>query len=143
MKTNLYWIFVLISLNFFSCGHEESPVPDFWVDFQVNIHNADFSALQNPGGWVYVSGGYNGIFLYNFDGNTYYAYDRACTDDIAHAPLVYDEKKHELRHADTTANCNSRYTVLLHGAVTYGSAKYPLKEYNVTAYGGKLRVTSE
>ncbi|MBO4771888.1 MAG: hypothetical protein J5595_05065 [Bacteroidales bacterium] len=143
MKTNLYWIFVLISLNFFSCGHEESPVPDFWVDFQVNIHNAEFSALQNPGGWVYVSGGYNGIFLYNFDGNTYYAYDRACTDDIAHAPLVYDEKKHELRHADTTANCNSRYTVLLHGAVTYGSAKYPLKEYNVTAYGGKLRVTSE
>lgn len=143
MKTNLYWIFVLISLNFFSCGHDDSPVPDFWVDFQVNIHNADFSALQNPGGWVYVSGGYNGIFLYNFDGNTYYAYDRACTDDIAHAPLVYDEKKHELRHADTTANCNSRYTVLLHGAVTYGSAKYPLKEYNVTAYGGKLRVTSE
>ena len=143
MKTNLYWIFVLISLNFFYCGHEESPVPDFWVDFQVNIHNAEFSALQNPGGWVYVSGGYNGIFLYNFDGNTYYAYDRACTDDIAHAPLVYDEKKHELRHADTTANCNSRYTVLLHGAVTYGSAKYPLKEYNVTAYGGKLRVTSE
>ena len=143
MKTNLYWIFVLISLNFFSCGHDDSPVPDFWVDFQVNIHNADFSALQNPGGWVYVSGGYNGIFLYNFDGNTYYAYDRACTADIAHAPLVYDEKKHELRHTDTTANCNSRYTALLHGAVTHGAAKYPLREYKVSAYGGKLRVTSE
>ncbi|MBO7438728.1 MAG: hypothetical protein J6T60_02155 [Bacteroidales bacterium] len=143
MKTNLYWIFVLFSVIFFSCGHEESPVPDLWVDFQVNVNNAEFAPLQNPGGWVYVSGGYNGIFLYNFDNNSYYAYDRSCPDDIGHAPLVYDEKRHELCHADTTANCNSRFSVLLHGAVTHGSAKYPLKEYNVSAYGIKLRVTSE
>ena len=143
MKTNLYWIFVLICLNFFSCGHEDSPVPDLWVDFQVNINNAEFAPLQNPGGWVYVSGGYNGIFLYNFDNQTYYAYDRACTADITHAPLVYDEKRHELHHADTLENCNSRYSVLLHGAVTYGDAKYPLREYQVVTYGNKLRVMAE
>ncbi len=143
MKTNLYWIFVLICLNFFSCGHEESPVPDLWVDFQVNINNAEYSALQNPGGWVYISGGYNGIFLYNFNNQTYYAYDRACTADIGHAPLVYDEKRHELHHADSTANCNSRYSVLLHGAVTHGDAKYPLREYKVIYLGTRLRVTAE
>ena len=143
MKTNLYWIFVPLCLNFFSCGHEDNPVPDLWVDFQVNVHNAEFAPLQNPGGWVYVSGGYNGIFIYNFDNNSYYAYDRACPDNIGHAPLVYDEKKHELHHADTLENCNSRFSILLHGAVTYGNSKYPLREYKVSAYGYKLRVMSE
>jgi hypothetical protein len=40
-------------------------------------------------------------------------------------------------------NCNSRFSVMLHGAVTYGNSKYPLREYKVSAYGYKLRVTSE
>ena len=118
-------------------------MPDLWVDFQVNVYNAEFSSLQNPGGWAYVTGGYNGVFIYNFDNQSFYAYDRACPSDIAHAPLVYDEKRHELLHADTTENCNSRYSVLLHGAVTHGDSKYPLREYKAAMYGTKLRVMSE
>ncbi len=125
-----------------ACNTDDNPVPERQVDFYVNINNAEFSKLQNPGGWAYVGGGYNGIFIYNFDNTTYYAYDRACTCNYNHAPLVYDERHHLLHHADTLANCNSRYNVVLQGAVQSGDAKFPLRRYDVLVYDGRLRVVN-
>lgn len=143
MRKKLFFALVIFCGMFLlSCGTDDNPVPSRQVDFFVHFNNAEFSSLQNPGGWVYVNGGFNGIFIYNFDGNTFYAYDRACTCDYMHAPLVYDERSHTLHHEDTLANCNSRYSVVLRGAVTGGDAKFPLRQYDVLVYDGRLRVVN-
>ncbi|MCQ2249832.1 MAG: hypothetical protein MJZ66_01845 [Bacteroidales bacterium] len=143
MKKKLLSVFVLmLAVLMCACNTDDNPVPERQVDFYVNINNAEFSKLQNPGGWAYVGGGYNGIFIYNFDNTTYYAYDRACTCNYNHAPLVYDERHHLLHHADTLANCNSRYNVVLQGAVQSGDAKFPLRRYDVLVYDGRLRVVN-
>ena len=132
MKKKLFYVFLLICpLVMWACGTDDNPVPNRQVDFYVHLNNAEYSKLQNPGGWAYVNGGYNGIFIYNFDNNTYYAYDRACTCDYSHAPLVYDERSHTLRHEDTLANCASRYSVVMRGAVQNGPAKFPLDRKSV------------
>lgn len=141
MKNKLFWLFVVMCAVFFSCNTDENPVPMVRVDARISINNAEFASLQNPGGWAYVTGGYGGIFVYNFDNSTYYAYDRACTCDHGHAPLVYDEKTRTLCHQDTVANCSSRFNVVLKGAVEHGPAVFPLRQYNVSVYDAFIRIT--
>ncbi|MBO4371451.1 MAG: hypothetical protein J5826_00825 [Bacteroidales bacterium] len=143
MKTKLLYIVVFFEILVSGCGHSESPVPEVSVDFYIYLNDARFSSLQNPGGWCYVTGGYNGIFVYNFDCTTYYAYDRACPESKKHTALIYNEKTHCLCHTDTVSNCNSQYSVLLQGAVQSGSSKYPLKRYLVRKEGDKLHVVNE
>lgn len=143
MKTKLLYIVVFFAFALSSCGHTEQAVPDVWVDFYIPLGQAQFAALQNPGGWCYVTGGYNGIFIYNFDCSTYYAYDRACSASKNHTALVYDEKAHCLRHTDTVSNCNSQFSVLLQGAVQSGSAKLPLKRYLAIKDGDRLHIVNE
>ena len=143
MKTKLLYIALFFGFILSGCEHSESPVPEVGVDFYVYLDDARFAALQNPGGWCYVTGGYNGIFLYNFDCSTYYAYDRACPASHKHTSLIYNEKTHCLYHTDTVANCNSQFNVLLQGAVQSGSSKYPLKKYRVLKEGEKIHVVNE
>lgn len=143
MKTKLLYIVVFFGFLLASCEHSEQPVPAVSVDFYIPLGDARFSALQNPGGWCYVTGGYNGIFIYNLDCSTYYAYDRACPANRNHTALVYNEKTHCLYHTDTDKNCDSQYSVLLQGAVQTGSSKYPLKKYQVRKEGDKLHVVNE
>lgn len=143
MKKKLFFVFVLFcALMCLACNTDENPVPDRPVDFYVYYNNPEFASLQNPGGWAYVNGGFNGILVYNFDNTTFYAYDRACTCDFNHAPLVYDEKTRTLHHQDTLANCNSRYSVILRGAVQGGDAKFPLRMYDVLVYDGRLKIVN-
>ena len=143
MKTKLLYIVVFFVFLLVSCGHSEKPVPSVSVDFYVQLYDARFAALQNPGGWCYVTGGYNGIFIYNLDCTTYYAYDRACPASQKHTALIYDEKTHSLCHTDTVNNCNTRYSVLLQGAVQSGDSKYPLKKYAARRVGDRLHVVNE
>lgn len=140
LKIKLFLVAVLSVFCFYSCSTDDNPVPQVQVDFYIHFNNAQYSALQNPGGWVYVTGGYQGIFIYNFNNETYYAFDRACTYDYHHSPLIYNEKTHCLEHSDTTENCSSKFDVLLQGAVHNGPAKFALREYDVLVYGGYLRV---
>ena len=145
LKLKLPALITAIFIFFLSCGGEkENPVPEIYVDITVHLTDPRFSALQSPGGWVYITGGYNGIFLYNLNGRDFYAYDRTCCLNTRHAPLVFDEKTKCLCHADTVTNCNSRYNVLLHGAVSSGDAKHALREYETVSdnFGSAVRITN-
>ena len=143
MKAKLLYIVLFFGLMFSGCGHSEETIPDVRVDFYIYLGQAQFASLQNPGGWCYVTGGYNGIFVYNFDCSTYYAYDRACPASPKHTALIYNEQTHCLFHSDTVKNCDSQYNVLLQGAVQSGSSKYPLKRYYVRKDGEKLHIVNE
>lgn len=140
MKLKLFIIIVAAVSFCCSCNTDDNPVPKTRVDFDINFHKAEYAPLQNPGGWIYITGGYAGIFVYNFDNETYFAFDRACTCDYHHDPLVYDERTHTLRHSDTIKNCNSRFNVIMQGAVQYGDATHALRQYDVLVYQGYLRI---
>jgi len=127
----LFWLIVPFFCIFFvSCGKSDNLIPEVYVNFEINLNFPQYKNLSIPGGYAYFSGGNAGIFVYNFNGTKFYAFDRACTENTSDTPLVFNEKTLCLNHSDTTENCNSQYNVLLHGAVSYGSAKYALKEYN-------------
>ena len=143
MRAKKLYIVVFFMVLFSFCGHSEHPTPDVRVDFYVYLNDPRFSALQNPGGWVNVTGGYNGVFVYNFDCVTYYAYERACPVSSDHTPLVYDDANHCLCHTDTVKNCSSQFSVLLQGAVTHGVAKYPVKRYLAIKEGDRLHIVNE
>ena len=131
----------LISNFFYGCSNSESPVPQANVDFTISINNAQYSALQNPGGYVYLTGGIRGIFVYCRSINDYYAFDRCCTFNIADSALVFDKKSHCLIHRDTLSNCSSTFSALLQGAVSHGPAKHSLKQYSVSIISeGRLHI---
>ena len=130
---------------FFSCSETaKNPLTEMYVNFEVNLNFPQYKDLKSPGGYAYLTGGYGGVFVYNFNGTTFYAYDRACPDNLKDTPLTFDEKDKCLHHSDTVNNCNSRYSVLLHGAVSYGSAKLSLQEYSAvySSNSGILRITN-
>jgi len=145
LKLKLPAFIAVFFIFFLSCDSEkDNPVPEIYVNITVSLSDSRFSALQSPGGKVYITGGYNGILLYNFDGRTFYAFDRACSLNPKHAPLVFDEKTKCLCHQDTITNCNSRFSVLLHGIVVSGQAKHALREYETITdnTGNTVRITN-
>lgn len=143
MKKKLFLVFVLAMALFFSCNTNDNPIPMVQVDIKLSINNAELASLQNPGGWAYVHGGVNGIFVYNFDNNTFYAYDRACPCNPKDAPLVYDESLHVLCHKDTVNNCNSQFNVIMRGSVQHGDSHYPIREYKVISQNGYLIIKQD
>ena len=134
---------VCVFCTLLSCGENpENPVPDLAVGFSVNIAFAQYAALQSPGGHAFLTGGVYGVFVYRSDSQTFFAYDRCCPGGRGHSPLVYDEKSKCMHHSDTLKDCNSRFSVLLHGAVVKGDSKFPLKEYSAVLGGSTLRISN-
>ncbi len=144
MKVKMFCELFFSVMFFLSCQSSENPVPQFAVDFCIPLNNAQYSALQNAGGYAYVTGGVRGIFVYCLSPGEYYAYDRCCTFNITDSALVYDTKKHCLMHRDTTTNCMSQFSPLLQGAVAQGPAQYPLKKYQTElTSNGQLRIYND
>lgn len=143
MKVRLLFLVLFFCTISYSCDDEDHPIPDVYVDFKYSINNSQYAALQNPGGYAYVTGGYAGICIYNLDGETFYAFDRGCTYNKKHSPLIFNEKENCMMHSDTLADCNSKYNVLLQGAVMSGVAKYGLKRYSASLKGGYVYVYND
>ncbi|SDE54985.1 hypothetical protein SAMN05216464_107124 [Mucilaginibacter pineti] len=69
-------IVAFICLCYFSCGKATDNVPNVPVNFQADI-NPRYSALNSPGGYVYVNGyGIAGLIIYRTISGRYVAYDR-------------------------------------------------------------------
>src|ERR1700710_537138 len=71
---------VAITLTFLSCGKGGEAIPNVAVNFQASISDPRLSALNVPGGSVFISGyGVAGLILYREADDTYAAYDRCST----------------------------------------------------------------
>ena len=51
------------------------------VNFSIDINNPQYVSLTAVGGWLYVSGGYDGIIVYRLTSGTFLAFDRGCPYD--------------------------------------------------------------
>jgi cytochrome b6-f complex iron-sulfur subunit len=115
----------IVALNQLGCSKSDStPTKDFTID----TSNAQYSALQNPGGYVYVN---NVIIFRAVDGN-FYALSQICTH--LGCTVIYDNSQN-----DILCPCHgSQYD--LQGRVVVGPSTTPLFQYATSLSGTMLHV---
>ncbi|WP_196885373.1 Rieske 2Fe-2S domain-containing protein [Aureivirga sp. CE67] len=76
---NVFIVFIF-SLLFMSCEENETNdnLPNYNVNLNLNLRNPEFISLRTPGGIAYAQGGIQGIIIYNVNGKTFKAFERAC-----------------------------------------------------------------
>jgi hypothetical protein len=137
MKSKLQLIFLifLIPLFFFSCK-QDSPVPEVYVSFYVELNNPTYYALNSVGGSVEVADqGYKGIILIQTDYGQFAAYDATCTYDPEEDWGKVVPDKSGVFASDTV--CGSRFVLLYGGYPDSGPASIALKMY-VADYNSTL-----
>jgi hypothetical protein len=123
-------------------------IPDVYTDFTLRLDLPEYAALQNIGGWVYISTdqaqvpvGYRGIWLHRTGLQEYRAFDRACS-------YLPTEACH-IVSVDSVSNillgcgcCTSKYD--FGGAPVNPPAPLPLKSYQTyyTPTNNQLRVAN-
>lgn len=134
---NHFKLFFLIFLVFNACTYEHPTVPNVSVDFTIWPNDPNYYELIHYGGYVYVTGGVDGIIIYRLDEMTFKAYDRACPYDweTSNNLLWVDDDRLTIYHED----CGSRFNII-DGTVVEGPARTPLKYYRTRYDGAKLRI---
>lgn len=120
-------LFVLISTE--ACKEDENQqIPLVPVEITLNLDLPSNNILNSVGSYIYITGGSNGIVVYNLDGNEFIALDRHCP---------YQVDAFERVQVDSTniilvdQACGSRFS-LLDGQVLEGPAAAPLQSYNTS-----------
>lgn len=121
-----------------SCKKDEKGgVPLTGVNININVNLPEYNDLAVPGGWVYLTGGSQGLIVYRKSTDEFVAMDRHCPyrpEDVC--KVVVDESEVIARD---TACCHSAF-LLLDGSVTEGPAALGLKRYNTTFNGTTLHI---
>lgn len=121
-----------------SCKKDEKGgVPLTGVNININVNLPEYNDLSVPGGWVYLTGGSQGLIVYRKSTDEFVAMDRHCPyrpEDVC--KVVVDESEVIARD---TACCHSAF-LLLDGSVTEGPAALGLKRYNTTFNGTTLHI---
>jgi hypothetical protein len=88
------------------CRKEErGGVPLTPVDININVNNPSYADLAVTGGWVYLTGGSQGIIVYRSSPETFVALDRHCPYQPAeYCRVTVDESEIIARD---TACCHS------------------------------------
>ena len=119
-------LFFLMSI-FDGCRKNDEVVPNVYVNFTIDLGSVQYLKLATIGGWVYVTGGVNGILIYRNSMTEFSAYDRTCPYHPNENNRVYVQTPNDIFVYDSV--CHSRF-FLLNGLPESGPAKAPLKSYN-------------
>lgn len=133
-----FLFFPMLLLLSSGCGDYVHPtIPNAYVDFTIYPNDANYPALNHYGGYMYFTGGVNGIIIYRVDYQTFAAYDRACPYDWENNESWIWVEDSGLILGDSC--CGSQFNVLS-GVPIAGPAKHALKYYRTTYDGVRLRV---
>jgi len=138
MNRFLLFSSLVIALLSVSCKKESTTgVPPVQLDVSININLPEYADLQVVGGWVYLTGGSQGLIVYRKNQDEFSALDRHCTfqpENLCH--VIVDESGVIARD---TACCHSAY-LIMDGQPTEGPSSFPLKAYHTTFNGTMLRI---
>lgn len=115
-------------------------VPNVAVNFTINVTSALYTPLLNVGGYVYVTGGYDGIIVFCNGQGTYLAFDRGCPYDCE----TNNKAIVNVQTGGITAVCpvcGTAYS-LYSGNRTSGPGTIALKQYQTSFDGVDLTVTN-
>ena len=106
----------------------------------TNLSLPEYADL-NTKGWVYISGGVQGIILYKANASSYLAYERNCSyhpiNNVSAVAFVDTSNLFMIDHS-----CSSTFS-FDDGAPTGGPAWRPLRRYKTYLDGTQLTITSE
>ncbi|MDR3047388.1 MAG: hypothetical protein LBU51_07235 [Bacteroidales bacterium] len=125
---------------FFYCSCDKfvhPTIPEVSLDFTILPDDPNYGPLNHYGGYMYFTGGVEGVIVYRVDGWTFKAYDRACPYDWQDINSWNRVDESGIIVIDTC--CGSRFNIL-DGTVINGPANYPLKYYRTNYDGRRLRI---
>ncbi len=135
MKRLLFITFIILLFTTCNDGREEI-IPN--VSFYVSV-NLDDPLYSSKNTFIVVYGmygnraGINGVVVYRYANDTYYAFDLMCTNEKRPSCLVSIED-------DITCKCpccNSQFLIATpYGDIISGDAPWPLKAYQTSISGG-------
>lgn len=145
-------IFILVFLTPFfltSCSKEKNDVvPDVYIDFNISLNDPEFFNLTAPLTSAYVSSatnnigipaagyGNNGVIIFRYIEDEFYAYDRTCPHDFK-----VNNKSVQVNIVDEIyaicPECNTKYALPSFGTPASGIGRYPLKNYK-TSFNGLI-----
>lgn len=112
-------------------------VPLVQVDINIDINLPAYNALAVTGGWLYITGGSEGLIVYRKSPDEFTAMDRHCSYQPENLCRVTVDDSGIIAR-DTTC-CNSAF-LMLDGSVTDGPATLGLKLYHTTFNGSTLHI---
>ncbi|HRH39243.1 MAG TPA: hypothetical protein PK760_12910 [Flavobacteriales bacterium] len=112
-------------------------VPPVSVDISININNPAYNALVVPGGWLYLTGGSQGIIVYRNSPDQFTALDRHCPYQPTNVCRVFVDSSEVI--ARDSLCCHSAY-LITDGAVIQGPSAINLQRYNTSFNGTTLRI---
>ncbi len=129
------FIYLLCSCN---KNNENANIPNIAVNLTIYPNDPSFNKLQTPGGWVYITGGSQGIIVYRVSADIFNALDRHSTYKPENNCRV------EVDNTQITAvdSCSGSQWVITDGGIIKGPASRPLKKYACYWDGYKLRITN-
>lgn len=136
-KKSILFLLFTAMLMAGACRKESDTVPNVPVDFYVNTTDPNFVALNAVGGWVYVTGGAQGIVIYRKSQTEFMAYDRNCTYKASSGKRLFVDTSTNLFLQDS--DCGSKF-LITDGSVQNGPASVPLKHYTSTFDGVMIHV---
>lgn len=130
-------VFLLFVISI-RCGEYVHPtIPDMQVDFTIYPNDPNYAALNHYGGYMYFTGGVNGIVVYRVDYDSFAAYDRACPYDWENNDAWIRMEDNGLILSDSC--CGSQFNVL-DGLPISGPSELALKYYKTKYDGSRLRI---
>jgi len=126
------------------CKKDSTPstagVPNVAVNFTIQVTGGQYTKLLTVGGWVYVTGGYDGIIVFCTGSGTYLAFDRGCPYDCETNTNAFVN----VQTSGITAVCpvcSTTYS-LYSGTRTGGPGSIALKQYQTSFDGANLTVSN-
>ncbi len=126
----------LFFLVFFGCEKNTHPVPNVYVNIYIDVTSTQYIELNNIGGWLYLTGGYNGLIVYRRSLNEFMAFDRACPYNHTTDPALDIDASGMIAEC---SQCGSKF-LLYDGTVIEGPASLPLKAYRTVFDGIYLHI---
>ena len=115
---------------------DQSGVPPVSLDVTINLIFPEYGPLQAPGGWVYLTGGSQGLIVYRNSPDEFTALDRHCPvlpENLCHVTVGQD-----YIIAEDTTCCHATF-LIANGQALTGSG-ISLRRYNTTFNGTILRI---
>jgi nitrite reductase/ring-hydroxylating ferredoxin subunit len=128
--------FILILLTPQCKKDKNEQIPYVYVNFYLNPNSTQYSALNNIGGYMYVTGGVRGIIVYRRSNDEFVALERNCPyQPSTNCAVEVDNSG----LTSTDACCGSQF-LLMDGSIVKGPATTQMKLYQTSYDGTNLHV---
>ena len=133
----LFFSIAVLLISTSGCKKDDDTVPSVQVNIYIYTTDAEFADLNAVGGWIYLTGGAQGIVVYRLSQDEFMAYDRNCTYQPTKANAVIVVEQSGITALDNS--CGSKF-LLTDGSVLEGPAPDILKRYQTNFDGNLLRI---